>query len=543
MKKASSLSLFAQSRVLLVCIAATLLSVSALAAEGTKVNVTVDVTKPFWSMSPLAVGVQTQLSDGNLITPETANMIRSAGITALRFPGTGKIPGVYHWSSSKQTNWQGTEKPGTWIEPKNNFGAFVQLLDATGSRPVITVNYGSNLSGTGGGEPAEAAAWVAYANGDPNDTKVIGKDSTGYDWKTVGFWASMRASQPLAQDDDFNFLRIAHPRPLHILYWEIGSEVFANGFYGTKYKDGGDVEDLHFRYSSQKNESEKIRNGNHALGPAAYGANAIEFAKAMKNVDPNVKIGVVLLPPTENSWAPDWNSNVLKTAGREIDFVILHWAPSKLTEKSGWKDQDVPWLLNSPQSDLPITPALIELIQKNCQPSIQLAITEFSLPSWGNINDPMVRGLFVADAFTRFMEVGVVNADWLELHDNFFLDSKNAPAPAYFGALMSRILLMPRDMMVTTGSNKSIVSARAANRADGSIGLMLINKDPKEPATVTVTIKGAQLGNTGIRFDYGPSNLPNGTAVARTQVNNLGNTFTVTVPPYTITVLKIAKAK
>jgi hypothetical protein len=251
----------------------------------------VDTDKVLSFMSPVAVGVQTDVSDNSFMTADTAKAVRAGAVTALRYPGSA-VSGVYHWSRNTQTNWQGTDKPNFWVPPANHFGNFIGLLNQTGAQAIITVNYGSNLAGTGGGEPAEAAAWVAYANGDPNDPKVIGKDSTGYDWKTVGYWATVRASQPLATDDGFNFLRIAHPRPLHITYWEVGSEVYANGYYSSKHRDGGLVEDLHFRYSDKKNESEKIRSGNRALGPVAYADNFVQFANAMKSVDPNVKIGI-----------------------------------------------------------------------------------------------------------------------------------------------------------------------------------------------------------------------------------------------------------
>jgi len=51
---------------------------------------------------------------------------------------------------------------------------------------VFTVNYGSNLDGSGGGIPQEAAAWVAYAMGDPSNNLALGKDASGHDWQTVG---------------------------------------------------------------------------------------------------------------------------------------------------------------------------------------------------------------------------------------------------------------------------------------------------------------------------------------------------------------------
>jgi len=508
-------------------------------ADSFKVNVSVDTEKATTFMSSVAVGIQTNISDGNLMTPDTVKAVRVGGVTALRYPG-GAVSSVYHWSTNTQTNWQGTDKPNFSIPPANHFGNFIALLNQTGAQAIITVNYGSNLAGTGGGEPAEAAAWVAYANGDPNDPKIIGKDSTGYDWKTVGYWAAIRTSEPLATDDGFNFLRVAHPRPLHITYWEVGSEVYANGYYGLKHKDGGSIQDLHFKYSGSKGDSEKIRSGNRALGPTAYGEYFAQFANAMKAVDPSIKIGAVLVGPKDNSWAPDWNSNVLKTAGRAADFLILPWQPSPLLPPD-WKEMDVPSLLNVPTDELPISPLLLDAIQKHCGPTVQIAIADFRL-GWGSIKDPVVRGLFTADAFLALVEAGFVNANWAELHDGY-LNDKNEPTPAFFGMLMARVLMMPRDFVVTSTSNKKVVAAHAVKRADGSFAMMLVNKDPKESAVVNVNIKGIQLSKSGMRFDYGPSNPPNGTAVARAPVNDVGNTFTVVVPAYSITDVRIPKAQ
>jgi alpha-L-arabinofuranosidase len=150
-------------------------------------------------------------------------ILQSSGITTLRYPG-GAYADNYHWSTYKPTKWQGTDQLG-YYAAQNDFGHFVRLADQVGTA-VITVNYGSNLDATGGGTPEEAAAWVAYAMGDPANTKPIGKDSTGHDWQTIGFWAGLRASQPLASDDGLNFLRIGHPNPVLIKYWEVGNEVY-----------------------------------------------------------------------------------------------------------------------------------------------------------------------------------------------------------------------------------------------------------------------------------------------------------------------------
>ena len=67
----------------------------------------------------------------------------------------------------------------------------------------------------------------------------------GTDWKTVGFWASLRAAAPLATDDGYNMFRINHPAPFGIKYWEVGNELYGNGYY---YGSCGWEADMHVPY-------------------------------------------------------------------------------------------------------------------------------------------------------------------------------------------------------------------------------------------------------------------------------------------------------
>ena len=72
---------------------------------------------------------------------------------------------------------------------------------------------------------------------------------------------------------------------------------------------------------------------------------------------------------------------------------------------------------------------------------------------------------------------------------------------------------------------------------------MLINKDPKSAATVKVQVSGGQLASAGFRFDYGQSSPTTGYPITRNQVGDLGTSFTVSVPAYTITDFIIPAAK
>jgi len=509
------------------------------------VKVSVDFSKPRNFMAPLAMGIHTSVYDSHLMDPAIPSLLRATAVTTLRYPGGGYADN-YHWSTYKSTRWQAEEPPKYgYYAPDNDFGHFVSLIDKVGTA-IITVNYGSNLAGTGPGEPAEAAAWVAYCNGSPDDTKIIGKDSTGYDWKTTGFWATVRSSSPLDTDDGFNFLRISHPEPLHIRYWEIGNEVFGNGYYGDRDKSGYE-EDLHAPYSQDLGETVKLRKKNPTLSPTAYGKGVVAFAKAMRAVDPRIRIGAVLnTPPMDNSWGPDWNPGVLKESGTEIDFVVVHWYTGNLAPPD-WKVLDNASLLNASQDEIPkMAASLVELFQKYCgakASTMQLAVTELGSRPFATLTDPLVLGLFAADAYASLMEIGAVNVDWLELHAQGFLDEKNQQGPAYYGIQMTHILLNMKDQFVEAKSNNRLLTVHAAKRADGSLGLMLINKDPKNAATVKVQVSGAKLGTAGLRFDYGQNNPTSGYPVTRNQVSDLGTSFTVSVPAYTITDFIIPAAK
>jgi hypothetical protein len=532
------------------------------------VKVTVDMDKARTFMAPRAMAVNASIADGHLLDPELPALLRAAGITTLRYPGGG-FADNFHWSTNKSSNSQvSVAKRYSDYAPNTDFGHFVHVADQVGTA-VITVNYGSNQEGTGGGEPAEAAAWVAYANGNPTDTKVIGKDSTGYDWQTVGYWASLRASAPLPTDDGKNFLRINRPGSLNVKYWEVGNEVYKNGYYGGE----GDTLDLHAPYPKEAKDNEKQRRKNANLSPASYAKNFLLFAQAMKAVDPRIKVGASVDSPVANKWdvqewtqdpvtgkyvekssfhkaadaGADWDKNVLQAAGKDIDFVSLHWNTGNSTEASGWKDLDNASLLGASRDELPtIMAEFLGLFQKYCGPNtqnIQLLVTDVGPKSFIKVTDPNVVGLFAADGYLSLMESGAANIDWSDLHSGNLLDDKNKPGSAYFGLQMIHNLMSFNETIVNASSSHALLAVHAASHKNGSVSLMLINKDAKNNAVVKVTVNGGKLAGPGMRFDYGRSNPPADKVIAGTQVDDVGNNFSVTVPAFTVAVLLIPQAR
>jgi hypothetical protein len=89
-------------------------------------------------------------------SPGIAESLQAAGITATRWPG-GSASDQFHWESNSAC-------PGATINSHASFTDFVNhVVEPAKLDLSITVNYGSDTACKSGADPAEAAAWVAYA--------------------------------------------------------------------------------------------------------------------------------------------------------------------------------------------------------------------------------------------------------------------------------------------------------------------------------------------------------------------------------------------
>ena len=86
----------------------------------------------------------------------------------------------------------------------------------------------------------------------------------------------------------------------HIEYWELGNEVFSNDELGDADSQvPGLTRDL-------------------------YIAKVHEWSKAMKAVDPTIKVGIVVWGPDRGRWNEWWNSPLMTQCAADIDFVSYH---------------------------------------------------------------------------------------------------------------------------------------------------------------------------------------------------------------------------
>lgn len=108
----------------------------------------------------------------------------------------------------------------------------------------------------GTGTPEEMADWVEYCN------------------LNIGEWASLRQAN-------------GHIDPHNVKYWSIGNENWGPWEMGAKTAD-------------------------------EWARYALEAAKMMKRVDPDIKLSVASIPDL------DWNVRVLKSAGGLLDWISIH---------------------------------------------------------------------------------------------------------------------------------------------------------------------------------------------------------------------------
>jgi hypothetical protein len=506
-----------------------------------RVSVTVDVARTVNVLTDTSLGLPVVSFDANSFNQAEVPYLRAAGITSGRFPGNHGVADLYHWMSRTLTPYHGAD--AAYFPAESNFPNLALLAGNLG-QAVLVVNYGTNQTGSGGGEPVEAAAWVAYANGDPGNTLVLGKDSSGQDWHSVGYWATIRSQAPLAADDGLNILRIQHPQPFGFKLWQVGDEVYNNGYYGG---DHAGNPDLHGPAVASPKDISKLK-GSPKLSPAAFAENFRQFAQAMKAVDSTIMIGAAFtLPaspdPNNHDWAPDWNKEVLKGACSNLDFVTFDWTMQTLLPPD-WKTLNEASLLSNEGYNqtnviaLLVAPMLDDY-KRYCPDGHlpRLAFAPAAIATWPKVEHPVVKALWIADFYALLVESGSVNVSWNEMYGDSMLsqDRKNFGTAFYGLQMLHNVAHNPGDLLLDAKSNSPMLAAHAVYRRDGYVGLMLVNKDPKLSANVKVTFKDGTVSGAGRRIDYGQAQFDAGAREAISAFSAPAGEFTVTVAPYTIT--------
>src|SRR6266511_3077862 len=384
------------------------------------VNVTVNAAQTIRTIDRRHFGANAAVWDAVFDTATTISLLTEMGNQTLRFPG-GSLSDEYHWQSN-------TTGSNTW-QWATSFDEFAHVATATAAQVFITVNYGS-------GSPTEAADWVRYAN-----------ITKGYGFK----------------------------------YWEVGNENYGNW---------------------------ETDNNTRPHDPYTYANRFKDYFTQMKADDGTIKIGAVVItgednyanytdhpavnPRTgqaHNGWTPVMLAT-LRSLGVTPDFLIFHrysQAPGGESD-AGLLQSSGTWVTDA--ADL--RQQLNDYLGTNAA-GVELVCTEnnsvYSNP--GKQTTSLVNGLFLADSLCHAMQTEFNAVIWWDMRNGQETANNNSsslygwrlygdygianganpagPAdryPTFYVAKLLQYFGRGGDLLVTAGSDYSLLSPYAARRAD-----------------------------------------------------------------------------
>jgi Cellulose binding domain/Fibronectin type III domain len=327
-----------------------------------------------------------------------------------------------------------------------------------------------------------------------------------------------------------------------VKYWTVGNENYGNGHYGAAWE-------------ADHHEDKS---------PRAYASAVVEFADAMKAVDPTVKVGAVLTTPA--NWpdavvaegdAGSWNDVVLATAASKLDYVDVHWYPGGASAAESLAKSDH------------IVDAVHLLRQQIAKYAgadaarIGISLTEINV---GVGRNTQPGALFLADTYAGLLANGVFTVQWWNVHNgietvstvagqtdyhdfgmfssgNCTADGSvcqpplNTPFAPYHALSMMDAFVRPGDQFLRAATDNPLVTAHAARRPGGGLAVLLLNKDPDNAHPVDIHYAGyapAAAAPTVHTYANGDA------AVATTRS---GTATSQTLAPYSLTVVDLEPAR
>lgn len=302
------------------------------------------------------------------VNPEWSRLAREQGIDNIRFPG-GTLSDFYHWRDGiGPVSKRPVRDHPTDSGKSPNVMGTPEFLRFCQSAAARPLI----TVNAGTADAAEAAEWVAYCNA-PNNVE--------------------RAADGLSA-------------PAAVQLWEIGNELYLPGNPTDK----------------------KII----TVPPAVYADRFLEFASAMRKVDPSIKLMAIgTANPTQVALPyPDWSDVLLQKAAAQMDYIAVHnayfpmiFGQTGLTTKEVYQS-----LMAAPEAverSLQTLDTLISKYEKGRH--IEIAVTEWGAlfsfdPDWID----HVKTMGTAVYFARLMQVflgqpRVTVANYFKFTDRSFM--------------------------------------------------------------------------------------------------------------------------
>ncbi len=486
-------------------------------------TIIIDATAAGTAINPRLRGsnLPAWLGASRLEDPTFINRTKAAGITLIRLPG-GSWSNWYPWLECEQNTCD------SWIATPTDF---INFLQATGAEGMYTVNQNRTAK--------EAAALVAFFNGDVNDDRALGVDVQGTDWGKVSDWAQLRTDH-------------GNPDPINIKYFEVGNEI-----YGGKPGLGTDCT---FQWGWE--EHVWTCDGTEYVNGIGSGSNRKEgfkeFQAMMQWVDPTIEVGAVGVSE-QSSWS-NWGNEVITAAGDVMEFYVTHEYAYDSPPSSMSDALAVPqgtWSAIRQDFD-----TAVETHSPGSCPS--LAVTEYNMFSFdsGDSGQWMTRNvnmLFIADTIGQIManefdmatQWDLANGTAYNGTDYGLMDAGSfARAPQYYAfPLWSKFgdTMLPLNNPLSAADQLSVYAGRvdadtisvlAINKTGSSIDADIqINGFSNISGGTADIAQGEDLGTQTVTYNGNSNPNDDLSNAPSASIGASANPLTYSFPQYSITLL------
>ena len=445
-------------------------------AATTTVNVTVNARLGLATVPSTGIGLNEAVWDSQLGTTTTSDLLKSAGIKMLRYPG-GSYGDIYHW----QTN----TAPGGYVAPGTDFDTFMAAAQRIGAQPMLIANYGT-------GTPDEAAGWVQYAN------------------VTKGYGAT---------------------------YWTIGNENYGNGLYGANWEADNHTDKSATAYANgvvafsaaMKAVDPSIKVGAVLTMPANW-PDAITAGGDPGSWNQTVlSIAGSAIDYVDVHWYPQNAADAFAKTSQINDSMFL--LRQQIAKYGG---------ANSARLGVSLTEANLGQGQagEDTQPGALFLADEYSgllengvfTVDWWDLRNGFQSASTVAGQ-PDYADFGILSSGQCSSDGSVCEPAANTPFAPYYGLTMMSTFAHVGDQFIKAASDQSLVSAHAVRRANGDLAVLLVNKDPSNAYPVTIDYEGytpAASAPTVYSFTNGA------TSVASAQT---GTATSQTLPAYSLTTI------